>query len=99
VLAGRRLDVCFADLDPDRDARMRTTLTDPGSGITLSVWQERGLMHAYTGDNLARDGRRCIALEPVEFMTDAFNRADAGDVTLPAGEARIFRCGVHVDGL
>jgi hypothetical protein len=24
VLTRRRLDACFADLDPDRDARMRT---------------------------------------------------------------------------
>jgi aldose 1-epimerase len=98
VLTSSQLDVCFADLDSDRDGRMRTTLTDPASGMTLSVWQERGLMHAYTGDRLARDGRRCIALGPVEFMTDAFNRPEAGATTLPAGESRIFRCGVSVDG-
>ena len=98
ALATSQLDVCFADLDSDLDGRNRSTITDLASGMTLSVWQERGLMHVYTGDRLARDGRRCIALEPVEFMTDAFNRPEAGAITLSAGESRIFRCGVSVDG-
>jgi aldose 1-epimerase len=91
------LDVCFADLVPDSDGRIRTLLRNPGSGAGLSVWQDHGLMHVFTGDTLARDRRRSIALEPVEVMTDAFNRPDCqAAITLPPEEKRSFRCGVDI---
>jgi aldose 1-epimerase len=98
ALGATHLDVCFADLEPDPDGRPRTHLTDPVTGTTLTVWQERGFMHVFTGDGLARDGRGSVALEPVEVMTDAFNRPEATGITLSPGESRMFRCGVSVDG-
>ncbi len=97
ALRGVALDACFAGLEPDADGIMRTVLRDPGSGLALSVWQTRGLMHVFTGDTLARDPRRTVALEPVELMTDAFNRADCIDaIVLRPGQARRFACGVEV---
>jgi aldose 1-epimerase len=36
-------------------------------------------------------------LEPVEVMTDAFNRPDCqAAITLPPEEKRSFRCGVDI---
>jgi aldose 1-epimerase len=91
------IDACYADLVPDADGVVRTTLRDPSTGRSLTVWQASGLMHLFTGDTLDRDQRASIALEPVELMTDAFNRSDCYDsVALAPGEERTFTFGVEV---
>jgi aldose 1-epimerase len=91
------LDVACADLEPDADGTVRTVLRDPGTGTALTVWQPGGLMHVFTGDTLARDRRASIALEPVEVMTDAFNRPECRDaLVLAPGARRVFRFGVTV---
>ena len=72
-------------------------LRDPDTGDALTVRQSHGLMHVFTGDTLARDRRTSIALEPVELMTDAFNRPDCADaVVLAPGARREYRFGVEV---
>jgi aldose 1-epimerase len=54
-------------------------------------------MHAVTADTISRDARRAIALEPMECMADAFNRAEWQDaIRLAPGAERRFRCGVDV---
>jgi aldose 1-epimerase len=96
-VAGRVLDVCFADLAADGDGWISTVLRNPATGAGIRVRQERGLMHVFTGDTLTRDRRASIALEPVEVMTNAFNRPDCRDaITLPAGAERTFRCAVEI---
>lgn len=90
------LDNGYAGLAADRDGRMRTRLTDPASSFSLSVWQEHGVMHAFTGDTLGAGARSAIALEPMECMADAFNRPDcASAIRLEPGAERVFRCGVE----
>jgi aldose 1-epimerase len=97
ALAGARLDTAFTDLVPDADGRARTRVLDPVTGGGLALWQERGDMHVYTGDGLGERARAAIALEPVETLTDAFNRADcARHVRLEPAEVRVFRFGVEV---
>lgn len=91
------LDQGYTDLATDTDGRLRTHLRDPASGMTLAVWQERGVMHAFTADTLARDARRAIALEPMECMADAFNRPECAEaIRLEPGAERTFRCGIEV---
>ncbi|MHB1272273.1 MAG: aldose epimerase family protein [Rhodanobacter sp.] len=92
------LDQGYADLAADRDGRIRTRLRDPASGLGLAVWQERGVMHAFTADTVSRDARRAVALEPMECMADAFNRADCAEaIRLLPGAERSFRCGIEVE--
>ncbi|KAA3509295.1 aldose 1-epimerase [Agrobacterium vitis] len=92
-IGDRVLDCCFTNLVNERGT-LRTILVDPGSGAELSVWQERGHMHVFTGDTLARDRRRSIALEPVEDLTNAFNLPGRIDhLLLDPGITRTFRCG------
>ncbi len=92
------LDHEYTDLRAEADGRIRTRLRDPASGLGIAVWQERGLMHAFTADTVSRDRRRALALEPMECMADAFNRAEwAAAVRLLPGEERSFRCGVEVE--
>ncbi len=97
ALAGTCLDTAFTDLVTDADGRARTRVLDPSTGAGLELWQERGNMHVYTGDGLDERARASIALEPVESLTNAFNREDcAQDVRLAPGEERVFRFGVGI---
>lgn len=92
------LDGCYANALPDADGLIRSRLRDPASGRQLTVWQRGGLTHVFTGDTLARDPRRAIAIEPVEAMTDAFNRPEyARALRLAPGATRSFRCGADFD--
>jgi len=96
-LAGMRLDDAFGDLHPDADGLARTLVRDPATGQGLAVWQDRGLVHVYTGDGLERRERAALAVEPVETLTDAFNRPDcAGAVRLEPGAERTFAFGVEI---
>lgn len=93
-----KIDQAFAGLVPDADGRVRTRLRDPASGLRISMWQERGVVLVFTADTVSRDVRRAVALEPMESMSNAFNRADCADaVRLPPGAERVFRCGVEID--
>lgn len=95
-IGGSILDQGYNDLIADADGRIRTRLTDPKSGFGVTVWQERGVMHAFTGDTLQRDARRSIALEPMECMANAFNRPEWADaIRLDPGAERVYRCGIQ----
>jgi aldose 1-epimerase len=94
------IDNAFTDLVPDADGIMRTRIEDSLSGIRITVSQKRGLMHVFTGDVLTIRPRKSIALEPVEFMTNAFARPDCADaIILKPKEKRTFECNVAVDML
>jgi aldose 1-epimerase len=97
-IGGCVMDTGFADPQADADARIRTRLRDPGSGLVVNVWQQSGITLAFTGDTLAGTAaRRSIALEPMEAMTNAFNRDDCtAAITLDAGAERRFHCGLEV---
>jgi aldose 1-epimerase len=96
AIASSILDHEYTDLAAGTDGRFRTRLTDPRSGFGITVWQERGVMHAFTGDTLKVDARRSIALEPMECMANAFNRPEwANALRLDPGVERVFRCGVE----
>lgn len=89
-LGGAVIDMAYEDLQTDAGAA-RTALSAPGSGVGLVLLQERGLVHVFTGDTLTRDRRRSVALEPVEAMTDAFNRPDCAEaIRLEPGATRTF---------
>lgn len=88
------IDAALSGLSADADGIIRTRLRDPKRGCGLTVWQEGGLVHLFTGDTLARNPRRSVAIEPVEAMTDAFNRDDCrAAIELAPGASRSFRCG------
>ncbi|MDH7804018.1 MULTISPECIES: aldose 1-epimerase [unclassified Rhizobium] len=97
-LAGHVLDVCFTDLIASANGLYETRLENRQDGSALTVWQERGHMHVFTGDTLARDRRTSIALEPVETPTNAFNQPElTAALTLQPGESRSFRFGFRFE--
>ena len=99
TIGNRQLDLCFTDLARDSDGYSHSVLINPASGTGLRISQERGLVHVYTGDSLSRDPRRSVALEPVELMTNAFNRPDCYEgIALKPAATRAFRCTVDIIG-
>ncbi len=96
LIGGSVLDQGYTDLIAEADRRIRTRLTDPKTGFGITVWQERGVMHVFTGDTLKSDRRRSIALEPMECMANAFNRSEWADaIRLDPGAERTYRCGIE----
>jgi aldose 1-epimerase len=92
------LDHEYTELHAEADGRIRTRLRDPANGIGIAVWQEHGVMHAFTADTASRDARHAVALEPMECMANAFNRPDCAQaIRLAPGTERHFRCGVEVE--
>jgi aldose 1-epimerase len=97
AIGTQRLDHAFAELQPDADGRARTRLRDRASGLGVAVWQESGVLLAFTADTVSRGVRRSVALEPMASLADAFNRSDcAGAIRLEPGAERIFRFGVEI---
>jgi aldose 1-epimerase len=97
LLGDSVLDHEYTDLHAEADGRIRTRLRDPASGLGMAVWQESGVMHAFTADTANRDARRAVALEPMECMANAFNRPECAQaIRLLPGAERRFRCGVEV---
>lgn len=87
----------YAGLHAESDGRARTRLRDPASGLQVAVWQTRGIVLAFTADTVPRDVRRAIALEPMESLSNAFNREDCmAAIRLDAGDEREFSCGVEI---
>ncbi|MFC3651570.1 aldose 1-epimerase [Dyella humi] len=97
-IGSTKIDHAYADLVHDADGRVRTRLRDPASGLRISMWQEHGVVLVFTADTVSRDVRRSVALEPMESMSNAFNRSDCADaIRLEPGAERVFRCGVEID--
>jgi aldose 1-epimerase len=93
-----KLDQGYTDLIADPDGRVRSRLRDPISGLELALWQTHGVLLAFTADTVTRDVRRAIALEPMESLTNAFNRPDcAAAIALAPGAERRFVCGVEIN--
>jgi aldose 1-epimerase len=96
LLGDRVIDACYADLRSGPGGRAETALRDPKTGRELRIWQESGFLHVFTGDTLPRDRRKSLAIEPVEAMTNAFNRTEfAAALTIAPGQTRRFRCGAE----
>ena len=97
AVGSRELNHAFDGLLPDADGLIRSRLRDPATGLAITLWQERGVLLAFTADTVSRDARRSLALEPMESWADAFNRPDcAAAIRLEAGAERLFRCGVEI---
>ncbi|MCS5716951.1 hypothetical protein N1027_02265 [Herbiconiux sp. CPCC 205763] len=91
------VDTYYTGLQGFEGGPFHTHLRDPTTGRALDVWQERGSMHVYTADHLAREPRGSIALEPVERLTNAFNRSDQrAHIVLAPGQERSFAFGVYL---
>jgi aldose 1-epimerase len=97
VIKNRILDNCFADLKVDDIGLHSTSLHDTTNGIKISVFQRGGMTQVFSGDTLSGRERKSIAIEPVQFMTNAFNRPELVDkIKIAPGEESKFEFGLEV---
>ncbi len=97
LIGNKLVNVCYTELTTDADGIIHTNLIDKDAGINLSVFQKGGVTYAFTGDSVKYRPRKSIALEPVQFMTDAFNRSELLDaITVLPGITSSFNFGVEV---
>ncbi len=77
-LAGRKFDTYFTHLHADADGKLRTKLTDPTSGRTLTQTFDESFKHCvvYTPGH-----REAICIEPYTSMADALRLEAAGHAT------------------
>lgn len=95
VLHTKAVNACYTNLKKNSRDLITSRLIDPENNIEFTIYQQRGVFYAYTPENLRGESRKAIALEPVEFMTDAFNRPELkNEILLAPGQQRSFNFGI-----
>lgn len=91
------VNVCFTELTLKNDGFFETILNDFENKIELTIFQHSGVTYVYTGDDLKSRSRKSVAIEPVEFMTDSYNRSECAEMLeLKPGKSKNFVFGVKV---
>ena len=94
---GRVLDTCYGELVNEDDEFSRASIFDPENGLNISMFQEGGVTLAFSGDSLSSRKRNSVALEPMQFITNAFNREELADkIKVAPGESSKFNFGVEI---
>lgn len=79
-VGSERIDAAYTGLVPNDEGVVKTSVSNPLTGKTISLIQEPAeapVFVVWTGDGLERGAREAIALEPYSHVPDAVNRADA----------------------
>jgi len=98
IINNRILDTCYTSLKKDETGRSECSIFDKASGMKIKMFQYGGVTLAFSGDSLAQRKRKAVALEPMKFITNAFNRSEyAESVAVKAGDASKFSFGVEIE--
>ena len=91
----RWLDYCYTDCKKSGNGLIESCLLDPETGLEITVFQESGYVYAFSGDTIQHRPRQSMAIEPVQHMTNFFNRPELKkQVTLSPGETSSFKFGI-----
>ncbi len=97
IIGSRILDIGYADLKKDNDGLFRSSIYDPQNGLGITMFQKDGFTIVFSGDSLPDRPRKSIAIEPMRFLTNAFNRNEfIEDMTILPGENKKFTFGVEI---
>lgn len=97
VIKNRILDNCFADLKVDENGISSTILYNPTNDLQIKIFQKGGVTLVYSGDTLSERQRKSIAIEPMQFMTNAFNRPELEEkIRINPGKESKFEFGMEV---
>ncbi len=93
----RNLDHIYTDLKKDTNGISKASIYDINKGLTISMFQKGGVTVAYTGDSLNKCPRCSIALEPIQFIANAFNREELKDrIKVLPGEKSSYEFGIEI---
>lgn len=98
TIGDREVNYCYAELQPEKDGLIRSSIRDPKNGLKITVFQKGGVFYAYSADEVRYRPRKSIALEPVQYMTNSYNRPELKDkITLLPGCSVTFSFGVTTE--
>lgn len=98
TIGDREVNYCFADMQPDKDGIIRSWVKDPQNGLKITVFQKGGVFYAYSADEAKYRKRKSIALEPVQYMTNSYNRPELKNkITLNPGCSVTFSFGIQTE--
>ncbi|MDO4665774.1 MAG: hypothetical protein Q4A71_06200 [Actinomycetaceae bacterium] len=97
ITATKNFDTAFTDLVADPDRVVRAHMDYPDARVTLETMlpcgqEGTGVFYYYTADAESYRPGQSYALEPCQFMTDAFNRDLP--IALDGGKTRTLRAAV-----
>ncbi len=86
AIGAMKLDHGFTDLERDEDGLARVELTNPESGVALTLWVDESYPYlmVFTGD-LPDVERRALAVEPMTCAPNAFRSGEGLIVLEPGG--------------
>ncbi|MCX2525230.1 aldose 1-epimerase [Larsenimonas rhizosphaerae] len=97
-LEGQVVDQCYTVSPAVVGDGVVSELSAPGVDYAVVVRQEHGVVHLFTGDPLTYRPRKSLAIEPNEFMPDAFNREEwRTALALEPGQRREFGATVSLE--
>ncbi|MBZ0199763.1 MAG: aldose 1-epimerase [Ignavibacteriaceae bacterium] len=97
IINNRVIDNCFADLNFNDEGFATSYLFDPENGLEISVFQKSGVTLVFTGDSLKERKRQSVAIEPMQSLTNTFNRPELmPDFTIEPGASSIFEFGFEI---
>lgn len=89
------IDRCFVGTPQQNWISSR--LLDPATNLTLELAQSHGVVQVYTGHTLPTRQYEGLAIEPNEFMPDAFNRPElATAIRLAPGRERTLSARIRI---
>jgi aldose 1-epimerase len=93
----RILDHCYSEIKKDSEGISRCSLYDPDNKMEIIMFQKGGVTLAFSGDSLVQRKRKSVALEPMQAITNAFNRKEYEEqITITPGGVSQFYFGVEV---
>lgn len=97
-IKGRTLDVCYAGLKFDKDGFAESSIFNPKNSLKVTMFQKGGYMLAFSGNSLKQRSRESVALEPMQFLTNSYNRPEfEKELSLNPGEEKEFNFGVKAE--
>lgn len=98
IINGRKLDLCYANLNFDAKGYAYSSIYDPQNGFKVTMYQKGGVTLAFSGDSLNARKRKAVALEPMMAITNSYNREDFKQIiTVHPGAASSFNFGVKAE--
>lgn len=96
----KKINYCYSRILRESEGFIKASLISEKENTKLSIKHNGEVFYIFTGDGLPVRGRNSIAVEPVELMTNAFNRAECCDkIRLSPNSSKIFNCELEWNSL
>ncbi|HEX2982667.1 MAG TPA: aldose 1-epimerase, partial [Ignavibacteriales bacterium] len=91
----QNVNMCYCEGAKNKDGIIETVINDPINKIKITIGQEEGVMYLYTADDAKYRPRLSMAAEPVQFISNSYNRHELQNkLTIKPGEQSSFKFSV-----